>query len=57
MENRYFFKAKRVANGESKWIDDFVWRKDLHYWANVGIEKLEVVGNRFDNPELLEVQE
>lgn len=40
-----------------KWIDDLVWRKDLHYWANVGIEKLEIVGNRFDNLELLEVQE
>ena len=39
-----------------KWIDDLIWRKDLHYWANDNSWRIEVVGNKFDNPELLEVQ-
>ena len=40
-----------------KWNDDLIWRKDLHYWANDNSWRIEVVGNKFDNPELLEVQE
>lgn len=39
-----------------KWIDDIIWRKDLHYWANDNGCRIEVIGNVFDNPELLEVQ-
>lgn len=39
-----------------KWIDDLIWRKDLHYWANDNGCRIEVIGNVFDNPELLEVQ-
>ncbi len=38
-----------------KWIDDLIWRKDLHYWANDNSWRIEVIGNKFDNPELLEV--
>ena len=37
-----------------KWIDDLIWRKDLHYWAVENSEGAEVIGNIFDNPELLE---
>lgn len=40
-----------------KWIDDLIWRKDLHYWVNDTSWRIEVIGNKFDNPELLEVQE
>lgn len=38
-----------------KWIDDLIWRKDLHYWVNDNSWRIEVIGNIFDNPELLEV--
>lgn len=38
-----------------KWIDDLIWRKDLHYWANDNGCGIEVIGNMIDNPELLEV--
>ena len=38
-----------------KWIDDIIWRKDLHYWVNDTSWRIEVIGNKFDNPELLEV--
>ena len=37
-----------------KWIDDLIWRKDLHYWVNDNSWRIEVIGNKFDNPELLE---
>ncbi|WP_418895726.1 hypothetical protein [Roseburia hominis] len=37
-----------------KWLDDLVWRKDLHYWAADDNGKIKIIGNRFDNPELLE---
>lgn len=38
-----------------QWIDDLIWRKDLHYWANDNSWRIEVIGNKFDNPKLLEV--
>lgn len=38
-----------------KWIDDLIWRKDLHYWVNDNSWRIEVIGNKFDNPKLLEV--
>lgn len=40
-----------------KWIDDLIWRRDLHYWANDNSWRIEVIGNIFDNPELLESEE
>lgn len=40
-----------------KWIDDLIWRRDLHYWANDNSWRIEVIGNKFDNPELLESEE
>ncbi len=43
------------AEWRIKWIKDNIWRKDLHYWINENDWKGEVIGNIFDNPELLEV--
>ena len=41
-----------------KWVKDNIWRKDLHFWVNDENEYgVEVIGNIFDNPELLEVGE
>ena len=39
-----------------KWVKDNIWRKDLHYWVVEDNQRTEVIGNIFDNPELLEVQ-
>lgn len=38
-----------------KLVKDNIWRKDLHYWAVEDNQRTEVIGNIFDNPELLEV--
>lgn len=38
----------------TKWLKNDLWRKDLHYWAVENSEGAEVIGNIFDNPELLE---
>ena len=38
-----------------KLVKDNIWRKDLHYWVVEDNQRTEVVGNKFDNPELLEV--
>lgn len=43
------------AEWRIKWIKDTIWRKDLHFWTNEDDWKGEVIGNIFDNPELLEV--
>lgn len=40
-----------------KWIKDTIWRKDLYYWSVETVFGIEVIGNKFDNPEMLEVQE
>ena len=40
-----------------KLVKDNIWRKDLHYWVVEDNQRTEVVGNKFDNPELLEVGE
>lgn len=45
------------AEWRIKWIDDLIWRRDLHYWANDNSWRIEVIGNIFDNPELLESEE
>ena len=37
-----------------KLVKDSIWRKDLHYWAVEDNQRTEVIGNIFDNPELLE---
>ena len=37
-----------------KWVKDNIWRKDLHYWVVEDNQRTEVIGNKFDNPELLE---
>lgn len=37
-----------------EWIKSTIWRKDLFYWAVEDIQRVEVIGNIFDNPELLE---
>lgn len=37
-----------------EWLKNELWRKDLYYWAVDDIQKAEVIGNIFDNPELLE---
>lgn len=36
-----------------KWIDDVVWRKDLHFWVTENTYGVEVIGNKFDNPDLI----
>lgn len=45
------------AEWRIKWIKDTIWRRDLHFWANEDDWKCEVIGNTFDNPELLEALE
>ena len=40
-----------------KLVKDNIWRKDLHQWAVEDNQITEVIGNIFDNPELLEVGE
>lgn len=36
-----------------EWLENNLWRKDLYYWAVEDIQKTEVIGNIFDNPELM----
>lgn len=43
------WRTKRLKND--------LWRKDLHYWTVENSEGAEVIGNIFDNPELVESEE
>jgi uncharacterized phage protein (TIGR01671 family) len=40
-----------------EWLKSDLWRKDLYYWAVEDNQKIEVIGNIFDNPESLESEE
>ena len=40
-----------------EWLETKLWRRDLYYWAVEDNQKIEVIGNIFDNPELLESEE
>lgn len=40
-----------------KWLKNDLWRKDLYYWAVEDIQRIVVIGNIFDNKELLESEE
>nr|DAZ48622.1 MAG TPA: YopX protein [Caudoviricetes sp.] len=40
-----------------EWLKNDLWRKDLYYWAVEDIQSMEIVGNIFDNKELLESEE
>lgn len=40
-----------------EWLKNDLWRKDLYYWAVEDIQRVEVIGNIFDNKELLESEE
>ena len=50
-----------VVWDKSEWriklVKDNILRKDLHYWVVEDNQRTEVVGNIFDNPELLESEE
>lgn len=37
-----------------EWLKNDLWRKDLYYWAVEDIQRIVVIGNIFDNKELLE---
>lgn len=47
----------KVIWDESGWKIKWLWRKDLYYWATEDIQSTEVIGNIFDNAELLESEE
>lgn len=40
-----------------EWLKNDLWRKDLYYWAVEDIQRIVVIGNIFDNKELLESEE
>ena len=40
-----------------EWLKNNLWRKDLYYWAVEDIQRIVVIGNIFDNKELLESEE
>lgn len=42
---------------KSEWRINWLRRKGLYYWAFEDIQITEVIGNIFDNPELLESEE
>lgn len=42
------------AEWRLEWLKNDIWRKDLYYWAVEDIQRTVVIGNIFDNKELLE---
>ena len=40
-----------------EWLKNNLWRKDLYYWAVEDIQRTVIIGNIFDNKELLESEE
>ncbi len=40
-----------------EWLKNNLCRKDLYYWAVEDIQRIEVIGNIFDNKDLLESEE
>ena len=40
-----------------EWLKNDLWRKDLYYWAVEDIQRTVVIGNIFDNKELLEKED
>lgn len=36
-----------------EWIKNDLWRRDLYYWAVKDYQKIAIIGNIFDNKELL----
>lgn len=36
-----------------EWLKNDLWRKDLYYWAVEDIQRVVVIGNIFDNSDLL----
>ena len=53
-------KAKVIWNKlewRIEWLKNNLWRKDLYYWAVEDIQRTVVIGNIFDNPELVESEE
>lgn len=40
-----------------EWLKNDLWRKDLYYWAVEDIQRTVVIGNIFDNKELVESEE
>ena len=51
MQDRYLFRAKRIDNGE--WVKGYYAKLDFVCYRGA---EIEVVGNVFDNPDLLEVK-
>jgi hypothetical protein len=47
----------KVIWDKSGWRIKWLRRKDLYYWAAEDIQSMEIIGNIFDNPELLESEE
>ena len=47
----------KVIWDKSGWRIKWLRRKDLYYWAAEDIQSMEIIGNIFDNKELLESEE
>lgn len=45
------------AEWKIRWIEESIWRRDLRHWSIDDAEGIEVIGNIFDNKDLLESEE
>lgn len=53
--DRYIGKIVFISGEyKIKWNEDVYFRSDMDFWCNDDDEKIQIVGNVFDNPELLE---